>query len=516
MFERKETVEGEIPSAVGLGTGRLRGRSPLESSDRSPEVWTSGFERRQHRRTSPPSLRNGWTYSLRSVAVAVPLVVSDLAALLASIFAAAALVSVILPSAPLSGLRLFSVLGVGLVTVNASLGLYPSIGVPPVVERKRSALAICFLVGAFVLASFLHEVDPALRWILFATGLASLVAAPVARSLTRWMFARFSWWSQPLLILGTGRSARRLSTYYAKSPGLGLTPVMVPDLCENGATNQFNVAELASRYGAVCAAVVLGGASRAQETALLRECVNTFPSLLIVPEMGGLHSTSSGVTDVGGVTAIRVGKRLLLPAPRAVKRLMDLTLALLLGVICLPVGVIIALAVKSNSSGGVFYGHERIGRNRKPFVAWKFRTMYANSDELLEGWLSSNDEVREEWTEDRKLRNDPRLTRVGRFLRKTSLDELPQLWNVLRGEMSLVGPRPIVEDEVGKYGMEFERYLSVVPGLSGLWQVSGRNRTTYEERVHLDSLYVEKWSPMWDAYILAKTIKAVVTGDGAY
>jgi Undecaprenyl-phosphate galactose phosphotransferase WbaP len=372
-------------------------------------------------------------------------------------------------------------------------------------------------VGAFILASFLQEVDPALRWMLLSTGLATSVAAPVLRSLTRRTFARFSWWSQPLLIFGNEGAARRVGAYYSKSPGLGLRPVLVrPDLHENGGSDQSGVAALAARHRAVSAAVVLGGASSRQETDLLYECANTFPHLLIFPEMGGLLSTSTGVTDLSGLAGIRVAKRLLSPASRAAKRAMDLMLALLLSLICLPLSLILALAIKLTSPGPVFYGHERIGRGRKPFLAWKFRTMYANSDELLEEWLSSNDDAREEWARDQKLRNDPRLTRVGRVLRRTSLDELPQLWNVIRGEMSLVGPRPIVEEEVGKYGSEFGRYLSVPPGMTGLWQVSGRNRTTYEERIDLDTLYVEKWSPMLDAHILAKTAKVVVTGDGAY
>jgi lipopolysaccharide/colanic/teichoic acid biosynthesis glycosyltransferase len=142
--------------------------------------------------------------------------------------------------------------------------------------------------------------------------------------------------------------------------------------------------------------------------------------------------------------------------------------------------------------------------------------MRADADEILGEYLASSEEAREEWARDHKLKNDPRVTAMGRILRRTSLDELPQLWNVLRGDMSLVGPRPIVDDEVQKYGTEFGRYLSVLPGITGLWQVSGRNRTTYEERIRLDSFYVENWSLAFDAYILAKTVEAVATGDGAY
>jgi lipopolysaccharide/colanic/teichoic acid biosynthesis glycosyltransferase len=142
--------------------------------------------------------------------------------------------------------------------------------------------------------------------------------------------------------------------------------------------------------------------------------------------------------------------------------------------------------------------------------------MVQNADRLLHEYLQQHPELREEWERDQKLRNDPRITRVGRFLRKTSLDEFPQLWNVLLGEMSLVGPRPIVEDEVKRYGSLFALYTKVRPGLTGLWQVSGRNDTTYAERVAMDAYYVRNWSPWLDLYILARTVWVVLFGKGAY
>ena len=142
--------------------------------------------------------------------------------------------------------------------------------------------------------------------------------------------------------------------------------------------------------------------------------------------------------------------------------------------------------------------------------------MHVSGDELLERALANDGALREEWLRDRKLRCDPRITRVGRFLRKTSLDELPQFWNVLRGEMSLVGPRPIVEEEVAAYGMNFSLYCRVTPGLTGLWQVSGRNEVSLCDRVRLDSYYVRNWSPWLDLHILARTAKVVFTGQGAY
>jgi lipopolysaccharide/colanic/teichoic acid biosynthesis glycosyltransferase len=142
--------------------------------------------------------------------------------------------------------------------------------------------------------------------------------------------------------------------------------------------------------------------------------------------------------------------------------------------------------------------------------------MFQDAHYVLEQYLEDNPDARDEWERDQKLRYDPRVTRIGRFLRKTSLDELPQLWNVLRGEMSLVGPRPIVTKEIEKYGPYFGAYTMVKPGITGLWQVSGRNNTTYEERVQLDAYYVRNWSPWMDLYLLIRTIRIVLFAHGAY
>jgi Undecaprenyl-phosphate galactose phosphotransferase WbaP len=177
---------------------------------------------------------------------------------------------------------------------------------------------------------------------------------------------------------------------------------------------------------------------------------------------------------------------------------------------------LLGFLVRLESPGPIFFGHRRIGRSNVTFFAWKLRTMHVNAEQLLQEALSQDGALREEWRCHRKLRRDPRITRLGRFLRKTSLDELPQLWNVLRGEMSLVGPRPIVEEEVEGYGPEFSLYCRVTPGITGLWQVSGRNMITTRDRVRLDSYYVRHWSPWLDLHILARTAVVVLTGYGAY
>lgn len=201
---------------------------------------------------------------------------------------------------------------------------------------------------------------------------------------------------------------------------------------------------------------------------------------------------------------------------RIVKRSVDVVLVLLLFTLLLPVLAVIVAAVWLSSPGPVLFSHRRIRRHGEFFTMWKFRTMCIDSGEVLERYLTAHPAARAEWRATHKLKHDPRVTSVGRLLRRTSLDELPQLWNVLNGTMSLVGPRPIVAAEVEKYGEHFGDYCAVKPGITGLWQVSGRSELTYPQRVELDRQYARNWSLRSDAKILMRTWSSVVNRDGAY
>ena len=170
--------------------------------------------------------------------------------------------------------------------------------------------------------------------------------------------------------------------------------------------------------------------------------------------------------------------------------------------------------IKLDSKGNIIYKHKRIGKNGKYIYLYKFRTMYTNSKEILEEILKDS-KVKEEWENNFKLDNDPRVTKVGKFLRKTSLDELPQLLNILSGDMSIVGPRPVVDDEIEKYGIFKKKFLSVTPGLTGWWACNGRSATTYEDRIKLELYYVNHRSIKLDLLVIFKTIGAVVKGHGA-
>jgi exopolysaccharide production protein ExoY len=197
------------------------------------------------------------------------------------------------------------------------------------------------------------------------------------------------------------------------------------------------------------------------------------------------------------------------------KRVLDIVGAVILGLVFSPlIGVIVFLMRKGG--GSVIYRHRRVGHGGRMFSCLKFRTMVPNADQVLRELLEKDPELRAEWNRDHKLRHDPRVTRLGRFLRRTSLDELPQLLNVLRGEMSLVGPRPVVREELLRYGRNVSTYLAAKPGITGLWQVTGRNDTDYRRRVVLDVYYVRNQNLLLDLYILAKTTGVVLGGSGAY
>ncbi len=201
---------------------------------------------------------------------------------------------------------------------------------------------------------------------------------------------------------------------------------------------------------------------------------------------------------------------------RVIKRIVDLLVILVSLPVLLLVISVVAAIVKATSPGPVFFSHRRICRDGAFFSMWKFRTMFHNSSDVLEQYLKKNPRARAEWNKTHKLRTDPRITPVGRFLRRYSLDELPQAWNVVMGQMSVVGPRPIVAAEVEKYGSFFEFYSRVKPGVTGLWQVSGRSKLSYDARIRLDRKYVLEWSLLRDLKILVLTCRSVVNRDGAY
>lgn len=218
-----------------------------------------------------------------------------------------------------------------------------------------------------------------------------------------------------------------------------------------------------------------------------------------------------GVIARNGIAAVRPE-----PATVPLKRLVDIVVASALLLATLPLFLFIALAIVLETRGTVFFGHTRIGKGGRRFRLLKFRSMVTDADAVLARHFEAHPDHRAEWLDRHKLKDDPRVTRVGRILRRFTLDELPQLINVLRGDMSMVGPRPIVEEEVPKYGDVYPMYLRVLPGLTGLWQVSDRSQTSYRQRTQLDLKYIQTRTLGMDLLILLKTVRVVLFGHGAY
>lgn len=240
--------------------------------------------------------------------------------------------------------------------------------------------------------------------------------------------------------------------------------------------------------------------------------VDVIPNLVAVPMS---NVTAESFFDAK-IMVLHIRNNLASPWNQMLKRLFDIVATICGGLLISPILLAIAFWVYHDSPGPVIFKHRRVGRNGKEFNCYKFRSMCVNSKEVLEHLLATDPEAKAEWDKEFKLKNDPRITKSGAFLRKTSLDELPQLWNVLKGEMSLVGPRPIVKREIPRYGVYFKEYSMVRPGITGIWQTSGRNDVDYPERVQMDNWYVHNWNLWLDLVLLWRTGRAVLNCAGAY
>lgn len=394
----------------------------------------------------------------------------------------------------------------------AVAGLYPGFGRNPVDELRKLSGSTSMVYGALAVTVFLLKAAPAYSRAVFLLGWAqTLVLVPAARGAVRWACARKTWWGYPVAIVAEARGASRIVETLDGRPELGLKPVAI-----------FNDPErarrLTDRGQPAVRHVILDMAEMPRHVALsfFQHCSDLFPNVIVIPDLAGFSSLWVEARDLSGMLGLEVHQSLLRPGARVAKRALDMAFTIVGGMLALPVIAAIGAAIKMSSPGPVFYGQKRHGLGGHSFTAWKFRTMVANASEVLEQHLKANPGLRREWMETQKLREDPRITPVGRLLRRMSLDELPQLWNVLAGEMSLVGPRPIVADEIPRYGGDFALYKKVRPGLTGMWQVSGRNLLSYEQRIGFDLYYVRNWSIWLDVHLLARTVTAVLRARGAY
>lgn len=421
--------------------------------------------------------------------------------------------------------QLYPMLGLLIITYTI-VGLYPGVASSPVDELRRTSLSTSLIYLVLFATLFLRrEGEIYSREVFILAWVLSIVLVLVFRSLVRLVFAPQRWWGYPVMVLGAGQTGEMVVKTLKRRPGIGLKPVLVLDdnpekhglLQGVPVLGGLELAPALARTRKIPYAIVaMPGVPRKRLLKLLEQYGIAFAHLLIIPDLFEFSSLWVSAKDMGGVLGLEVRQRLLMPGPRLAKFSIDLVATLIGGLMVLPLIILIAILIKLDSPGPVFYLQTRIGQGGESFKAWKFRTMVPNASKFLKEYLDKHPDIQAVWEKDRKLRRDPRVTRIGRFLRQTSLDELPQLWNILRGEMSLVGPRPIVDEEIELYGDKFPLYTKVIPGLTGLWQVSGRNNITYQERVNLDAYYVRNWSVWLDIYILVRTVWVVITGEGAF
>jgi len=404
-------------------------------------------------------------------------------------------------------------------------GLYTGVSLDPVEELQRLSGAVMVAFLALLSATYLNHDLSLSRAVFVGAWVLCLFLVPMGRAFTRAQLSRQSWWGSPVAILGYGSTGRLMLKKLQENPGIGLRPFAVLDDNEGklqhlegamvtGALGDCR--EIAANHKLAYGIVCMPQISRDQLLALMEHYGRCFGHVVVIPNLIGMSSLGIKTRNIGGIVGLEVRQELLRPSSRRMKRLLDVAITLALAPLILPLLAVAALAVVLDSRGSVFYRCERVGLGGRTFRAWKIRSMMAEGNDVLREYLDEHPEERANWNRTQKLKRDPRVTSVGRILRKTSIDELPQFWNVLRGEMSVVGPRPIQEDQIEMYGPSFGLYQQVRPGVTGLWQVSGRNNLAFSERVNLDRYVIQNWSVWLDVYVIALTVGVVLTGDGAY
>jgi lipopolysaccharide/colanic/teichoic acid biosynthesis glycosyltransferase len=428
-------------------------------------------------------------------------------------------------------------------------------------EIRRVTQSVSLVYVGFYAIAFLQNTGyfaGGLRHRAWVAGwLLSITLIPILRGILRAKFAKRGWWGSPIVVLGAGRVGRRLVSTFQNHPELGLKPVAIldddpakhgtlratwgdddvaiqsirdPELSPSmrAAWGRFSEVEgvpvvgglelaplLAQRLNIRSAVVAMPEMESAQMVTMLERVGGSFESVLVIPDLFNIAHFGAPARSLGGVLGIEVRRQLLLRGPRAAKRTIDLVLTTIGGLCVLPLLAVLALLIRLDSDGPIFYRQKRLGQHGVRFAALKFRTMFGDGEKRLQELLDKDPARRAEYEEFHKLADDPRVTRIGRFLRKYSLDELPQIWNVFVGDMSLVGPRPYLEREIPDMGQQEGIILRVRPGITGIWQVNERNATGFDHRVQTDVEYVRNWSPWLDIYVIARTFLVVLEGTGS-
>lgn len=394
---------------------------------------------------------------------------------------------------------------------------------------SANTLAFMLIFAIVSLAKLSGEIS---RTVLTISYLLTIFILPFCRYIGKHLLAAIGIWNETLLIMGTGTVGRKLAEALIKDHYLGYTVCGFLQNKPEEKVEWLNIlnkdypvlGEFTDAAGIIystgvrkiiIAAPELPGSELVSMTNQLQKYTR---SILLVPDLLGIPALSSEADCFFDeqILAFSTRNNLANRMNIVIKYLFDIVVGGIIFILLIPVMFIIAIAIKLDSPGPVGFSHQRVGHKGKQFNCYKFRTMVVNADEILEKILAEDANLKEEWEHNFKLKEDPRVTRIGKILRKSSLDELPQIINVIKGDMSLVGPRPIVEDEIVRFGDHAGDCLSVKPGMTGLWATSGRSDIDYDERTQMEAWYVHNWSLWLDISLLFRTISVVLRNKGAY
>lgn len=401
-------------------------------------------------------------------------------------------------------------------------GLYPTVGMHYADELRHVVTSSLVAFLSIIAISVVFQVAGLVPILMLAGGF-NLLFIPAGRYFVRRLLIQWGLWGEPVVIISDSERAQALVKYFQINMQFGLRPVAVLSDPIMVAPRQWMCPSLT-----VCRLKLFARNSSLKTALVLVDDLNdidrmveryrfVFERVILIKEQDGKFGLSSLQSlDFMNLLGLQVKNDLMDVSSQVSKRIVDVFASFLAIVLLSPLLVLIALLIKLDTGGRVFYRQLRIGKNGKSFTLVKFRTMHLGADQVLKDALSRDPELKKEWDSFQKLKKDPRITRVGKWLRRFSLDELPQLYNIVRGEMSIVGPRPIMLNQRKLYGEAIKLYIRVAPGITGLWQVSGRNETTFSQRAALDVEYIQRWSYWLDIYILFKTIKVVFWQKGAY
>lgn len=406
------------------------------------------------------------------------------------------------------------------IAVFYAAGLYPGISLPPADEIKKLSICSFFVFMGIALSITVETVDDKLPLVaaLILTVPVAVILLPSGREIARHIFSKSRWFGVPAVIFSSNNDSDVIVGRLLARPDLGYKPALVisKNAKEYSLCKTVPVCPLTAEIVETVKKTGIKVAVLTDWETDLGSLKSFFRYTITVPKNQDISNFTTDARDFGGILGFASTHNLTKRLSLFSKRALDLFMLVISCPLTIPLVLIISLLVKLTSPGPVFYGHKRIGKNGREFKCWKFRSMVTDADKQLEKILAENPQMRAEWEKDRKITNDPRVTKIGKFLRKTSLDEIPQFFNILTGEMSFIGPRPVTLPELTKYGDKTDFILSVKPGLSGMWQISGRSDTGYEERINLDSYYIQNWSFWLDMWIIIKTVYVVLKGKGAY